>query len=414
VSISDNGVSPVSAPSPARAKAAIVGVSDAVSPTGELAGTVRSIQADVVAEALDDAGLKASDVDAVATCTGGAIMFPSMELADYLGIRPRWTDSTNIGGSSLETYVEHVSHAIALGVCETALIVYAETPRSNIKRAAGQRVTGAASQAAMAQSGTVAPRLEWESSFGMLSPIGGYALAASRHMAMYGTTSEQLAQIAVSTREWAALNPKARYRDPLTIDDVVNSPMQASPLHKLDCCLVTDGAGAVVVTSAERARDLRKPPAYVLGAASGHTHSMISQMPDLTVTAGADTGKRAFAMAGISPSDVDVLQTYDSFTITVLLALEDLGFCAKGEGGPFVADGKLGPGGAFPAQTSGGGLSYTHPGMFGMFLLVEAVRQLRGEGEARQVPDVNVAVAHGVGGVLSSASTIVLGSEATL
>ena len=397
----------------ARGRAAVVGVSDAVSPTGELEGPVRSIQADVVREALDDAGLRPSDVDAVATCTGGAIMFPSMELADYLGIRPQWTDSTNIGGSSLEAYVEHVTDAIALGRCHTALIVYAETPRSNIRRARG-RTTGAASQAAMAASGTVAPRLEWETPFGMLSPVGGYALAASRHIAQYGTTSEQLAQIAVSTREWAALNPKARYHDPLTVADVVASPLQASPLHKLDCCLVTDGAGALVVTSAERARDLRQPPAYVLGAATGHSHSMISQMPDLTVTAGADTGRRAFATAGITPADVDVVELYDSFTITVLLALEDLGFCAKGEGGPFVADGRLGPGGSFPAQTSGGGLSYTHPGMFGMFLLVEAVRQLRGGLGARQVEGAEVAVAHGVGGVLSSTSTVVLGTEATL
>ena len=400
----------------ARGRAAVVGVSDAVSPTGELEGTVRSIQADVVAEALADAGLRPSDVDAVATCTGGAIMFPSMELADYLGIRPHWTDSTNIGGSSLEAYVEHVTDAIALGRCHTALIVYAETPRSNMRRARG-RTTGAASQAAQAAQATsasVAPRLEWETVFGMLSPIGGYALAASRHMAQFGTTSEQLAQIAVSTREWAALNPRARYRDPLTVEDVLASPLQASPLHKLDCCLVTDGAGALVLTSAERARDLRQPPAYVLGAATGHTHSMISQMPDLTVTAGADTGRRAFATAGIGPGDVDVVELYDSFTITVLLALEDLGFCPKGEGGPFVADGRLGPGGSFPAQTTGGGLSYTHPGMFGMFLLVEAVRQLRGGLGDRQVEGAEVAVAHGVGGVLSSTSTVVLGTEATL
>jgi acetyl-CoA acetyltransferase len=248
----------------------------------------------------------------------------------------------------------------------------------------------------------------------MLSPIGGYALAASRHMAKFGTTSEQLAQIAVSTREWAARNPKARFRAPLTVDEVLSSPLQASPLHKLDCCLVTDGAGAVVVTSAERARDLAKPPAYVLGAATASTHSMISQMPDLTVTAGAVSGADAYRQAGINPSDVDVVELYDSFTITVLLALEDLGFCPKGEGGRFVEDGRLGPGGAFPAQTSGGGLSYCHPGMFGMFLLVEAVRQLPGEGGDRQVAGAEVAVAHGCGGVLSSTSTVVLGTEATL
>jgi acetyl-CoA acetyltransferase len=254
---------------------------------------------------------------------------------------------------------------------------------------------------------------EWELAYGMRMPMGAYALAASRHMAQYGTTSEQLAQIAVSTREWATMNPRARLQDPITIDDVLASPLEASPLHKLDCCLVTDGAGAVVLTSAERAASLRKPPAYVLGAGTCTTHSMISQMPDLCVTGGAVSGPKAFGIAGITPADVDVAQLYDSFTITVLLALEDLGFCAKGEGGAFVADGVLGPGGALPINTTGGGLAYTHPGQFGIFLLVEAVRQLRGECGPRQVAGAEVAVAHGSGGVLSAISTIVLGSEAT-
>lgn len=244
--------------------------------------------------------------------------------------------------------------------------------------------------------------------------MGPYALAASRHMAVYGTTSEQLAQIAVSTREWAARNPRARFRDPITVDDVLASPMETSPLHRLDCCLRTDGAGAFVLTSAERARSLAKPPVYVLGAATAHDHTMISEMPDLTVTPGAVSGPAAFAMAGITPDDVDVLMGYDSFTITALLHLEDLGFCAKGEGGPFVADGRLGPGGALPMNTNGGGLSYTHPGMYGMFLIVEAVRQLRGECGPRQVDGAEVAVAHGSGMVLSCMSTLVLGTEATL
>jgi acetyl-CoA acetyltransferase len=233
-------------------------------------------------------------------------------------------------------------------------------------------------------------------------------------MATYGTTSEQLAQIAVSTRQWATLNERAHLREPITVDDVLASPMNASPLHKLDCCLVTDGAGAVVLTSAERARDLAGPPVYVLGAGTSHTHSMISQMPDLTVTAGRESGRQAFEVAQIRPEDIDVAELYDSFTITVLLALEDLGFCSKGEGGGFVEDGKLGPGGAFPAQTSGGGLAYTHPGMFGMFLLVEAARQLRGDCGDRQVEGAEVALAHGTGGVLAATSTIILGTEATL
>jgi acetyl-CoA acetyltransferase len=258
------------------------------------------------------------------------------------------------------------------------------------------------------------PALEWELPFGLRLPMGAYALAASRHMAEYGTTSEQLAQIAVDTRRWASLNPRARFQDPITVQDVLDSPWIATPLHLLDCCLVTDGAGAFVLTSAERARDLAKPPAYVLGAASCGTHSMISSMPDLTTTGGAVSGPAAFAMAGIKHGDVDLLMGYDSFTITALLHLEDLGFCAKGEGGAFVEDGKLGPGGSLPMNTNGGGLSYTHPGMYGMFLLVEAVRQLRGEGGERQVPGAEVAIAHGSGGVLSTMGTVVLGTEATL
>jgi acetyl-CoA acetyltransferase len=391
-----------------RAQSAIVGVADAVSPTGELEGTTRAIELAVINEALADAGLALRDVDAIFACLGS--FMPSMELAEYLGIQPVWTDSTQTGGSSFEVLVEHAALALATGQCEVAVIVYASTPKSSFKR--GQGGFGGAQRAA-AMAGAVTPMIEWEMPYGMRMPMGAYALAASRHMARFGTTSEQLAEIAVSTRRWATMNPRARLQDPITIEDVLASPMEATPLHKLDCCLVTDGAGALVMTSAERARDLRRAPAYVLGTGTSHTHSMISQMPDLTVTAGAVSGPRAFAMAGISPADVDVAELYDSFTITVLLALEDLGFCAKGEGGSFVEDGRLGPGGALPANTNGGGLAYTHPGMYGMFLLVEAVRQLRGDCGPRQVPGAEVAVAHGCGGVLSSTSTVVLGTEAT-
>ena len=257
------------------------------------------------------------------------------------------------------------------------------------------------------------PMAEWELPYGLRMPMGAYALAASRHMHQYGTTAEQLAQIAVDTRRWAAQNPRARLQELITVDDVLASPLEASPLHKLDCCLVTDGAGAIVMTSAERARSLRKPPAVVLGTGTCHTHAMISEMPDLTTTGAAVSGPLAFAQAGLTPADVDVVQLYDSFTITVLLLLEDLGFCPKGEGGAFVAESPLAPGGALPANTTGGGLAYTHPGMFGIFLLVEAVRQLRGECGPRQVPGAEVALAHGSGGVLSAMSTVILGTEAT-
>jgi acetyl-CoA acetyltransferase len=247
-----------------------------------------------------------------------------------------------------------------------------------------------------------------------LGLLGSYALAANRHQAVYGTTPEQLAAIAVATREWAKFNPLARFNNSLTIDEVLASPMICSPLHMLDCCLVTDGAGAVVVTSAERARDLAKPPVYVLGTATAHSHNMIHAMPDLTVTPGSLTGPRAMDRAGIRPSDVGLLMGYDSFTITALLHLEDLGFVQKGEAGAFVAAGETGPGGSLPMNTNGGGLSFTHPGMYGIFLLVEAARQLRGEAGGRQIDGLDVAVAHGSGQFLSAMSTVVLGTEAAL
>ncbi|MCZ7536620.1 MAG: acetyl-CoA acetyltransferase [Acidimicrobiia bacterium] len=382
-----------------RGEAAIVGVADAASPTGELELTGRALEVAMIREALDDAGLTIADVDGL--CVGG----PSPAgLAEYLGIHPRFLDGTMVGGSSYEIHLEHAAAAIAAGLCEVVVSVYASTPRSDRKRPGSGR---------RPQMSGPNPMADWELPYGN-ALMGSYALSASRHMARYGTTPEQLAQIAVSTREWACMNPRARYRDPITVDDVLSSPMQASPLHLLDCCLVTDGAGAMVVTSAERARDLAKEPAYLLGAGTATDHQMISQMPDLATTPGTVSGPAAFAMAGVGPSDVDVLMGYDSFTITALLHLEDLGFCGKGEGGPFAMEGNLGPGGSLPMNTNGGGLSYTHPGQYGMFLLVEAVRQLRGECGDRQVADASIAVAHGSGGVLSVMATSVLGTEATL
>jgi len=377
----------------------VVGVADAASPTGQLELHGRALEAAMVKAALDDAGLTLADVDGVCHTQS------SMGFAEYLGIAPTFTDSTNTGGSSFEVHVEHAAAAIAAGLCDVVVSVYASTPR-------GDRARNVVRPRPVMPGPN--PMAEWEWPYGLRMPMGPYALAANRHMHEFGTTSEQLAQIAVSTREWAAFNESARYRDPITISDVVDSPMESSPLHRLDCCLVTDGAGAFVMTSAERAQDLRKPPIYVLGAGTCHDHLMISEMPDLTTTPGVRSGAAAFAMAGVRPSDVDVLEAYDSFTITVLLHLEDLGFCAKGEGGAFVADGKLGPGGSLPTNTNGGGLSFTHPGMYGMFLIVEAVRQLRGERGEAQVRDAEIAVAHGSGMVLSCMATNVFGTEATL
>jgi acetyl-CoA acetyltransferase len=394
-----------------RARAAIVGVADEVSPTGELDRRGRALEAAVIRDALADAGLTLADVDGLAYA--GQVS----GLAEFLGVRPRFLDGTIVGGSSYELHVEHAAAAIAAGLCDVVVGVYAATPRSDRNRGPGGGAGGGPGPFA----GPPPAGMEWEMPYGLRLPIGAYALAASRHMALYGTTPEQLARIAVDTRAWAALNPRARYREPITVGDVLASPLQASPLHLLDCCLVTDGAGAFVMTSAERAADLAKPPVWVLGAASSSDHAQsMTQMPDLTTTAGAVSGPAAFAMAGVKPADVDVLMGYDSFTITALLHLEDLGFCAKGEGGPFVEDAALGPrdgggggGRSLAMNTNGGGLSYTHPGMYGMFLLVEATRQLRGEAGARQVEGATVAVAHGSGGVLSTMGTVVLGTEAT-
>lgn len=379
-----------------RGAAAVVGVAESVSPTGELDLWGRALEARVIKQALDDAGLTLADVDGVAHA------WSSLDLAEFLGISPVFSEATYTGGSGYELYVEKAAAAIASGQAETIVIVYAATPRGDRKRGTdGGWVE------------TPGPRDDFEVPYG-LGLMGSYALAADRHMTTFGTTSEELAAIAVNTRAWATLNPDARFRQPLTVDDVLASPVFCSPLHLLDCCLVTDGAGAIVVTSAERARDLRKPPVYVLGAASCHTHNMIHAMPDLTVTPGSVSGPRAFAAAGVDVDDVDVLMGYDSFTITALLHLEDLGFFKKGEAAGFVADGGTAPGGSLPMNTNGGGLSYTHPGMYGIFLLSEAVRQLRGEAGARQLENADVAVAHGSGQFLSAMSTVVLGTESTL
>ncbi len=385
-----------------RGAAAIVGAVDAVSPTGQLDRTDAQLEVEMVRDALDDAGLCIDDVDCVMSTSG---MMASLDLGERLGVRGRFTDSTMTGGSSFEVHVEHAAAAIAAGLCEVAVIVYAATPRSGKNPFAGGGPGMGAMDSALFQ---------WDLPYGLGLPAASYSLAARRHMHDYGTTSEHLAQIAVSFRQWAAKNANAYHQEPITVEDVLASPMVAEPLHKLDCCLVTDGAGALVVTSAQRAADLARPPVYVLGAGTAHTHGMsISQMGDLTTTGAAVSGPRAMAMAGITPADVDVVELYDSFTITALMTLEDLGFCQKGEGGEFVADGRLGPGGALPTNTNGGGLAYTHPGMYGMFILVEAVRQLRGDGGDRQVPGAEIALANGCGGVLSCTSTIVLGTEAT-
>jgi len=357
--------------------------------------TALQLQAQAAKAALEEAGLTLRDVDAVFSA-GGDAWSPTMAIAEYLGITPRWSDSTNIGGSSFDAHVGHAVTAIGAGRCEVALVTYGSTQRSLRSRS-------------LARGGELRGPAQFELLWGLPLPVGAYALAATRHMHQYGTSAEQLAEVAVATRAWAALNPKAYYRDPITIADVLASPMISSPLHLLDCCLVTDGGGAVVVTSEAVAASTRKPPVWVLGHGEAHTHLSIASMPDLTVTPAALSGPVAMGMAGIGHAELDVVELYDSFTITVIETLESLGFCGPGEGGAFVAGQRTAPGGDFPLNTNGGGLSYCHPGMYGIFLLIEATRQLRGERGDAQVKDARLALVNGTGGVLSSCATVVLG-----
>ncbi|MBF6630760.1 MAG: thiolase [Comamonas sp.] len=379
-----------------RGSVAIVGVAE--SDLGEVAQgmTPVDLMAQGMVRALDDCGLQLKDVDGLFGAATQSRMV-TLALREYLGIQPRYGDSTYLGGSSFMTHVAHAQAAIQAGLCEVAVITYGSTQRSDGRSATGGRETN-----------------PYETPYKPFMPSTAYALAASQHMHKYGTTREQLAEIAVAARQWALLNPAAWEKKPLTVEDVLNSRMISYPLTVRDCCLVTDGGGAIVLTSAERAKDLKKPAAYVLGCGESYSHQSISNMANLTVTAAKQSGEKAYAMAGLGPRDVNVRELYDAFTLTTLLFLEDLGFCQKGEGGIFVADGKLRPGGAMPTNTNGGGLSYCHPGMYGLFLLIEATRQVRGECNARQVAGCDVALAHGNGGVLSSQSTVILGSAATL
>ena len=376
--------------------AAIVGVAE--SDLGHTGKSSLQLQAQAVVRALDDAGLSLREVDGVATV--GVPRFPAVQTAEYLGLRPTWSESTFTGGSSFEVMASRAARAVAAGDAEVVVLVYGSNQRSAQSRSLGGVLDPAQ------------PESQFDAPYRPLSPVSFYAMAAQRHMHEFGTTSTHLAEVAVAAREWALLNPAAfRYgRGPLTHDDVLSSSVISTPLHALDCCLVTDGGGAVIFTSQARARDLRKAPVSILGWGECSTHHGFTQMPSLTRTGAVQSGERAWKMSGLGPSDMHVVQIYDSFTITVLLSLEALGFCGRGEAGAFVSDGKLRPGGGFALNTSGGGLSYTHPGMFGIFLLIEAVRQLRGECGVRQVPGARTAVCHGTGGILAHNATLVLGA----
>ncbi|MFI5446349.1 thiolase [Polaromonas sp. UC242_47] len=384
-----------------RGSAAIAGV--ATFGCGETPGfSDMELLARSARAAVADAGLKMSDIDGLCTASASATMW-AMPVVEYLGLRPRYIDSTMLGGSSFIAHLLPAMQALQSGQCNAVLVCYGSAQRS---AQFGRREIGAARRWMDPQP--------YEAAYEPLQPLSAYALAASRHMFEFGTTRRQLAEVAVAARQWAGLNPEAFMRAPLSIEDVLAARMVSDPLSVRDCCLVTDGGGAYVLVRAERARDLPKPPVYVLGNATAVWNRQISSMHDLTVTAASQSGREAYAMAGLAAKDMDVVQVYDAFTINTLLFLEDLGFCKKGEAGSFVENGGIAPGGHLPVNTNGGGLSCVHPGMYGIFALIEAVRQLRGEGGARQIAGATTALAHGNGGTLSSQATAILGTAAAL
>lgn len=378
-----------------RGKTAIVGA--ATFGMGEAPGfTNLDLAAHASVRALTQAGLTPKDVD------GLFIVIPdeslsTLSFAEYLGIQPRFADNCRTGGSSFQIHASIAAMALEAGQCDAALIAYASNQRS---------ATGKLSQTSRPSP--------WETPYRPLRPISSYAMAAARHMHQYGTTKEQLGEVAVAARKWAQRNPDAFMREPLTMEEYLKARLVCDPFGVRDCCLVTDGAAAVVMVRADRARDLCKQPAYLLGAAAEITHREIASMPDLTISGVAGAARRAFAQAGVKPADIDVVELYDAFTINTILFLEDMGFCPKGEGGRFVENGAIAPGGKLAVNTNGGGLSCVHPGMYGLFTMVEAAQQVMHVAGERQISGTRLAVSQGNGGELSSEAVLVLGSADTL
>ena len=345
--------------------------------------------------AIRDCGIDKSQIDGIA-----AVNRDPVQVAHALGIVPTYVDGTGVGGCSFMLHVRHAAAAIAAGMCSTVLITHGESGRSRI--GAGRFAFDASSLQG-----------QFEAPYGPAGPPTMFPIGVLRYMKEFGLTHEQLATVAVVQREWASRNPRAMMKDPITVDDVLESRMIAYPMHLLECCLVADGGGALIVTSAERAEamDLPKPPVYLLGSGESCETPMVSQMADFTTSAAfRASGKKAFESAGITHADVDHLMIYDAFAHLPIYGLEDLGFVGRGEAGAFIEEGSTRPGGKLPLNTNGGGLSYTHTGMYGMFAIQESVRQVRGEAAA-QVPGVEISVAHGVGGMFMASGTLVLGKS---
>lgn len=374
-----------------RGKSAIVAA--ATHGIGEAPGfSSMDLAAAASLKALSQVGLKPSDVDGLFIGLPDDFM-SGLGLAEYFGIQPRITENNRTGGSSFHTHVMWAALALEAGQCDVALITYGSNQRS----AAGRLISSMRPQA-------------YEAPYKLRRPIGGYAFATSRYRHEFGLRDEQLGAVAIAARQWAQLNPDAFMQNELTMEEYLASRLVADPLRVRDCCLVTDGAAAIVMVRADRAKDLAKQPAYVLGVGAATDHREITNMPNLTTTAAVESGRRAFAQAGVTPAQIDVAEVYDAFTINTILFLEDLGFCAKGEGASFVEDGRIAPGGSLPVNTNGGGLSCVHPGMYGLFTIVEATEQIMGTAGKRQVAGASLALAHGNGGELSSQATLILGA----
>ena len=385
-----------------RGKVAIVGV--ATAGCGEARG-MRDLEilAQAAKAAVEDAGLAIKDMDGLCTANLNSAVWP-LNVVECLGIRPKFVEGTNIGGSAFVAHQLPAMLALDAGLCDAVLVCYGST----------QRTAPFGRKERTAARNVLDPN-PFEGPYQPFNPPSSYAMIAARHMYQYGTTRRQLAEIAVAFRKWAQLNPEAFSRDPLDIDTVLKARMISDPFTAYDCCLVTDGAAAYVMTRADRAKNLKKKPIHILSNATAVWHRSIAGMRDLTLSPSKESGERAFAAAGMGPKDIDVVQVYDAFSINVILALEDLGFCKKGEGGPFVENGAIGPGGKLPVNTNGGGLSCVHPNMYGAFATIEAVRQLRGECGERQVKGAKTAVVNGNGGnSASSQSTSVLATADAL
>ena len=387
-----------------RGKTAVVGLAE--SGCGMASGwSAMEIMANSVHDALDDAGIKLNEVDGVFAATAFHSM-AAMSLSEYLGLKPKFADGSQIGGSSFLSHILIAALALDAGLINVAVVAYG----SNQKSIGGFK--------------TISEAMPYEAQYEPRMPVTAYALAAKRYMHEFGASREDLANVAVSARDWALLNPRAYTYDkgPLTVEDVLSARPIVDPLGKLDCCLVTDGGAAVIMTRSDRAKDTKNTPIYLLGAAMEHHHRMVSEMPDLVRTSAIDSSQRAFKMSSYKATDMDTIQLYDAFTINTLLFLEDLGFCKKGEAIELVKNNNIGPSGSLKVNTNGGGLSCVHPGMYGLFVTLEAIRQLRNSagdnvGERSGggwIDNAKLSVAHGNGGVLSSQVTNVWGVSETL